>query len=85
MNNKRTKIGHRAVKDIFIGYASNLKVYCILGFVSNIIVETRDVDFIENKFYIDSTSNAVSMRVLETHEVDISNKNMDDKIITEIE
>ena len=47
---KRVKLGLRALKGIFIGYAKNSKAHRILDLSSNIIVELRDVDFIENKF-----------------------------------
>ena len=50
-NQKRTKLGPRAINGVFVGYAQNSKAYRILDLVSNTIVETRDVEFIENKFY----------------------------------
>ena len=51
---KRVKLGPRALKGIFVGYAKNSKAYRILDLSSNVIVESRDVDFIENKFQSDS-------------------------------
>jgi hypothetical protein len=51
---KRTKLGPRAIKSVFIGYAVNSKAYRLLDLSSNIIVESRDVKFIENKFISDS-------------------------------
>ena len=51
---KRVKLGPRALKGIFVGYAENSKAYRILDLSSNVIVESRDVDFIENKFQGDS-------------------------------
>ena len=36
-----------------MGYAHNSKAYKTFDLVSNTIDETRDVEFIENKFYND--------------------------------
>ena len=51
---KRTKLGPRAIKSVFVGYAVNSKAYRLLDLSSNTIVESRDVEFIENKFINDS-------------------------------
>lgn len=53
---KRTKLGFRALKSVFVGYAENSKAYRLLDLDSNIIVESRDVQFLENKFHFDSTN-----------------------------
>uniref|UniRef100_A0A2N9EZP4 CCHC-type domain-containing protein n=1 Tax=Fagus sylvatica TaxID=28930 RepID=A0A2N9EZP4_FAGSY len=45
---KRTKLGPRAIKSVFVGYAVNSKAYRMLDLSSNTIVESRDVEFIEN-------------------------------------
>ena len=50
---KRSKLGPRGIKSIFVGYAENSKAYMLLNLDSNTIVESRDVEFIENKFYND--------------------------------
>ena len=50
---KRSKLGPRGIKSIFVGYAENSKAYRLLNLDSNTIVESRDVEFIENKFYND--------------------------------
>ena len=39
---------------MFVGYAENSKAYRLLGLSSNIVVESRDVEFIEDKFSKDS-------------------------------
>ena len=39
---------------MFVGYAVNSKVYRLLDLSSNTIVESRDVEFFENKFINDS-------------------------------
>ncbi|KAG8482437.1 hypothetical protein CXB51_023946 [Gossypium anomalum] len=44
-----TKLGPRAVKGAFDGYAQHFKAYHVLDLVPNTIIETRDVVFIENK------------------------------------
>jgi hypothetical protein len=51
---KRTKLGPRAIKSVFVGYAENSKAYRLLDLSSNVIVESRDVEFIENKFNYNS-------------------------------
>ena len=51
---KSSKLGARGMKNVFIGYAKNFKVYILLNLDSNVIVESRDVEFIENKFKHDS-------------------------------
>ena len=50
---KRIKLGSRAMKSVFVGYAKNPKAYRLLDLSSNTVVKSRDV-FIENKFNIDS-------------------------------
>ena len=47
---KRTKLGPRAIKSVFVGF----KAYRLSDLSSNTIVESRDVEFIENKFINDS-------------------------------
>ena len=40
---KRTKLGPRAMKSVFVGYAENSKAYRLLDLESNVIMESRDV------------------------------------------
>ena len=47
---KRTKLGSRAMKSMFVSYAENSKA----DLSSNTMVESKDVEFIENKFSKDS-------------------------------
>ena len=42
-----------------MGYVENFKAHHILDLDSNIIVESRDVEFLENKFYNDSISSQI--------------------------
>ena len=49
---KRTKLGPRALKGVFIGYTG--KAYRILDVNTNTIVESRDVVFFENKFHFNN-------------------------------
>nr|GEX78884.1 hypothetical protein [Tanacetum cinerariifolium] len=51
-----SKLGPRGLKSVFVRYAKDSKSYRCLDLDSNIIVESRDVDFFENKFFHDSTS-----------------------------
>ncbi|CAL1369869.1 unnamed protein product [Linum trigynum] len=53
---KRTKLGPRALKGVFLGYAENSKAYRVLDLESNVVVESRDVEFFENKFRRDSAN-----------------------------
>ncbi|KAK3038207.1 hypothetical protein RJ639_029647 [Escallonia herrerae] len=43
---------------VFVGYAENSKAYRLLDLESNVIVESRDVEFIEDKFKSDSDFSA---------------------------
>jgi hypothetical protein len=45
-NPKRTKLGPRAIKSVFISYAENFKTYTLLDLSSTIIVESENVEFI---------------------------------------
>ncbi|KAJ9543865.1 LOW QUALITY PROTEIN: hypothetical protein OSB04_023572 [Centaurea solstitialis] len=47
---KRSKLGDRAIKSIFVGYAVNSPAYRLLDKETGVIVESRDVDFFEDKF-----------------------------------
>ena len=49
-NPKRTKLGDRAIRSVFVGYAVNSKAYRLLDLDSNIITESRDVEFFEDRF-----------------------------------
>jgi hypothetical protein len=44
---KGMELGPRALKEKFVGYAKNSKAYKILNSSSNVIMGSRDVDFIE--------------------------------------
>ena len=54
---KRTKLGPQAMKSVFVRYAENSKAYRLLDLESNVIMESRDVQFLENKTRDDSTCN----------------------------
>ena len=54
INPKIIKLGPIAMKSVFMGYAENSKTYRLLDLSSNIVVESRDVEFIEDKFSKDS-------------------------------
>ncbi|KAJ9565483.1 hypothetical protein OSB04_001449 [Centaurea solstitialis] len=51
---KRSKLGARAIKSIFVGYAINSNGYRLLDKETGVIVESRDVDFLEDKFSEDA-------------------------------
>ncbi|GJU74508.1 retrovirus-related pol polyprotein from transposon TNT 1-94 [Tanacetum coccineum] len=61
-----SKLGPRGLKSVFAGYAKDSKSYRCLDLDSNVIVESRDVDFFENKFRHDSTStNEIMTQILQ--------------------
>ena len=64
---KRTKFEPRGIKNVFVGYAVNSIAYKLLDLSSNTIVESRDVEFIENKFINDSQ---ISLEPKQTQETD---------------
>jgi hypothetical protein len=66
---KRTKLGPWALKSVFGGYAENSKAYRLLNLDSNVIVESKDVEFIENKFYNDSK---IVLDSTQTPEIDLN-------------
>ncbi|PON56815.1 hypothetical protein PanWU01x14_178580 [Parasponia andersonii] len=45
---KRIKLGPRGIMCAFIGYATNSKTYIFLNLESNMIVESRDVEFFQH-------------------------------------
>ena len=51
---KSSKLCARGIKSDFVGYAENSKAYRLLNLDFNVIVESRDVEFIKNKFQHDS-------------------------------
>nr|KAJ0189684.1 hypothetical protein LSAT_V11C800438810 [Lactuca sativa] len=57
-NPKRTKLGARANKSIFIGYAQNSKAYRLLDIDSGVVMESRDVEFFEDKFSKDEENSS---------------------------
>ena len=53
---KRTKLSPRAIKCAFVGYAINSKAYRLLDLESNVIIESREVEFFENLLPLDNNS-----------------------------
>ncbi|GJY41386.1 retrovirus-related pol polyprotein from transposon TNT 1-94 [Tanacetum coccineum] len=47
---KRSKLGARGIRSVFVGYVKNSKAYRLLDESSGVIIESRDVDFFEDKF-----------------------------------
>ena len=41
-------MGPRAIRCVFVGYAQNSKAYRLLDLESNVIIESRQVEFFEN-------------------------------------
>nr|GEW42031.1 gibberellin receptor GID1B-like [Tanacetum cinerariifolium] len=46
---KRSKLGARGNKSVFVGYAKNSKAYRLLDENSGVIIESREVEFFEDK------------------------------------
>jgi hypothetical protein len=44
---KRTKLGPRAIKSVFVGYAENSKAYGLLDLDSNVIVESKELNLLK--------------------------------------
>ncbi|KAJ9551062.1 hypothetical protein OSB04_015107 [Centaurea solstitialis] len=61
---KRSKLGDRAIKSIFVGYAVNSPAYRLLDKETGVIVESRGVDFLEDKFSGDAEN---SDRILDSN------------------
>ena len=57
---KRTKLGLRTMKSVFVGYAKNSKAYRLLDLSFITVVESRDVEFIEDKFSKDFVGALIS-------------------------
>ena len=58
---KSHKFRPRGIKSVSVGYAENSKAYRLLNLDTNVIVESIDVEFIENKFINDSTNELESV------------------------
>ena len=50
MDPNKTKLGLRVIKCAIVGYASNSKAYRLLDLESNVIIESKEVEFFENLF-----------------------------------
>lgn len=53
---KRTKLGPRSIKCAFFGYATNSKAHRLLDLESNVIIESREVEFLDNLLSCDDNS-----------------------------
>ncbi|GKB30245.1 retrovirus-related pol polyprotein from transposon TNT 1-94 [Tanacetum coccineum] len=58
---KRSKLGARGIKSVFVGYAKNSKAYRLLDENSGVIIESRDVEFFEDKFSKDVENPCASL------------------------
>ena len=54
LKNKKIKLGSKTLKSVFVGYVENSKTY--IGYLILILmfVESRDIEFFENKFFNNS-------------------------------
>jgi hypothetical protein len=81
---KRTKLGPRAIKSVFVGYAENCKAYRLLDLSSNVIAESRDVEFIENKFNYDSKYVSESNQTQASDSYPSTSFNNDKRLVTDL-
>ena len=51
------------MKSVFVGYAKNSKAYRLLDLSSNTMVESRDFEFIEDKFSKDLMDALISTQI----------------------
>ena len=58
----RAKLGSRAIKCAFVGYASNSKAYRLLDLESNIVIESREVEFFENMLCDNNSQASTSLK-----------------------
>ena len=58
----RTKLGSRAIKCAFVGYANNSKAYRLLDLESNIVIESREVEFFENMLCDNNSQASTSLK-----------------------
>ena len=50
LDRKRSKLASRAYECVFIGYVINSKAYRFYNWKDQVIIESNDVDFFEDKF-----------------------------------
>nr|GEV82208.1 zinc finger, CCHC-type [Tanacetum cinerariifolium] len=72
-----SKLVPRGLKSVFVGYTKHSKSYRCLDLDSNVIVESRDVDFIKNKFRHDltSTNKSVTQILQDISSLNLSSNN----------
>ena len=58
----RTKLGSRVIKCDFVGYANNSKAYRLLDLESNIMIESRGVEFFENMLRDNNSQASTSLK-----------------------
>ena len=51
------------MKSVFVGYAKNSKAYRLLDLSSNTMLESRDFEFIEDKFSKDPMDALISTQI----------------------
>ena len=66
--NKRKKVGPKAFKCAFVGYAEYSKAYRLIDIVNDVIIESRDASFIKHKNVFDSLLNG-SHIIVDEHPV----------------
>lgn len=62
MDPKRTKLGPREIRWGFVEYAQNSKAYRLLNLETNVIIESRNVEFFENHITKDKESESAATK-----------------------
>nr|KAJ0206375.1 hypothetical protein LSAT_V11C500251270 [Lactuca sativa] len=66
---KRSKLGARAMKSVFFGYSQNNKAYRLLDDESGVAVESRDVEFFEDKFSKDDENSNSTIQTITSRKI----------------
>lgn len=59
---KRVNLSEKALKSVFVGNAENSKAYTLLDLDLNVIVESRDVGFVEKSLYVTQRNKKTAKR-----------------------
>ena len=81
---KRSKLASRAYECVFIGYAIHSKAYRFYDIKNNVIVESLDVDFFEDKFPFKSKNSGGSSANKIVNELNLSKRKEPDTNIPEL-
>ena len=81
---KRSKLASRAYECVFIGYAIHSKAYTFYDIKNNVIVESLDADFFEDKFPFKSKNSRGSSKNKIVNELNLSKRKEPDTNVPEL-